>query len=228
MKPFPLWVHQCSSVLINAIFKIVILKGRPYPHHNVVWIRSYLDHIVVRIRNYPHHIDFWVKSQCGVVRSKVLSPSQEEPSQGSCRGSCLCCYATPLFASKTRVQDLLGQGDDDEPPHRINILDVDTECGDSKLEISHFVIPYQQSASPNQQNGPPLQKCVTESTSDVPHFNKWGHPESTKGVAPTICRDQWSTSGHHGWMDLWMLVCQESKSTALRCKLITLISSRVS
>ena len=28
MKPFLLWVHQCSSVLINAIFKIVILKRK--------------------------------------------------------------------------------------------------------------------------------------------------------------------------------------------------------
>ena len=31
--------------------------------------------------------------------------------------------------------------------------DADTECGDSKCETSHFVIPYQQSGSQNQQNG---------------------------------------------------------------------------
>ena len=35
---------------------------------------------------------------------------------------------------------------------RINILDADKECGNSKFETSHFVIPYQQNGSQLQQN----------------------------------------------------------------------------
>ena len=55
---------------------------------------------------------------------------------------CIWKWQTLLFLSKARI----------------NILDDDTECVNSKFEISHFVVPYQQSGCPNQPNGSPLQQ----------------------------------------------------------------------
>ena len=64
---------------------------------------------------------------------------------------------------------------------RINNLDADTECDDSKFEIPHFVIPYQQSGSPNQQNGSPLQQNGSQNQQVLNPLQQKGSSRNDKG-----------------------------------------------
>ena len=60
---------------------------------------------------------------------------------------------------------------------RINILDADTECGNSKSETSHFVIPYQQ----NQQNGSQNQQDGSQNQQVLNPLKKVGSSQIDKG-----------------------------------------------
>ena len=109
----------------------------------------------------------WISSQRSAVRISLCHQEEDthcwailwqtwrqEPPEGNCQKGhqpkmgqpdcwlCIWKWQTLLFLSKARI----------------NILDDDTECVNSKFEISHFVVPYQQSGCPNQPNGSPLQQ----------------------------------------------------------------------
>ena len=64
---------------------------------------------------------------------------------------------------------------------RINILDADKKSGNSEFETSYFVIPYQQSGSPNQQNGSPLQQNGSQNQQVMNPLQQKGSSRIDKG-----------------------------------------------